>query len=162
MTSRGWEIYTREVKPINKKRLKPRIEKTQPPKPVAKPAVPAEPQKIAAPRKLPDDIFRSLERKREKSFRQGDVEIDAKLDLHGKTQIEAFDALTAFIASAVKTGKRNLLIVTGKGRGGAGVLRRNLEGWLGQLPESSSILALRSAAPRHGGEGAFYVVLRRK
>jgi DNA-nicking Smr family endonuclease len=41
-------------------------------------------------------------------------------------------------------------------------LRRNLESWLRQLPEARSILALRQAAPKHGGEGAFYVLLKRK
>ena len=111
---------------------------------------------------LEKNILNPLERKREKSLRQGEVEIDAKLDLHGMTQVEAFAALADFMQKKVKAGKRHLLIITGKGRGGAGVLRGNLENWLGQLPEAKTILALRTAAPKHGGDGAFYVLLRKK
>jgi len=107
-------------------------------------------------------LITQLERAREKSMRQGTLMIDAKLDLHGLTQIEAFDALTAFLHKTAKAGRRHLLIITGKGRGGAGVLRRNLQAWLASLPEATSILALRPAAPIHGGDGAFYVVLRKK
>ncbi len=103
----------------------------------------------------------SLERNREKALRQGDVEIEARLDLHGMTQAEAFDALTVFMHREVAAGKRHLLIITGKGKDGMGVLRQNLGGWLRQLPEASAILAIRPAAPKHGGEGAVYVLLRR-
>ena len=103
----------------------------------------------------------SLERNREKALRQGDVEIEARLDLHGMTQAEAFDALTTFMHRQVAAGKRHLLIITGKGKDGMGVLRQNLGGWLRQLPEASAILAVRPAAPKHGGEGAVYVLLRR-
>ena len=166
MTSRGWEIYTREVRPIEKKRLKPRAPaKHSPEKAAARAAASTEPIKLSeinAPNSLSGDVYKSLERTREKSLRQGNFEIDAKLDLHGMTQVEAFKALTEFMRKITKAGKRHLLIITGKGIGGAGVLRSNLENWLGQLPESPSILALRPAASKHGGEGAFYVVMRKK
>jgi DNA-nicking Smr family endonuclease len=103
-----------------------------------------------------------LERKREKSIRQGDIEIDAKLDLHGMTQAEAFAALGAFMHKAVKAGKRHLLIITGKGRGGTGVLRNNLNHWLDRIEQANAILALRPASLKHGGDGAFYVIMRKK
>jgi DNA-nicking Smr family endonuclease len=102
-----------------------------------------------------------LERAREKKLRQGEFTIDAKLDLHGMTQVEAFAALSVFMHKKAAAGKRHLLIITGKGRGGEGVLRRNLEKWLSQLPEAGRVLALRPAAIKHGGDGAFYVVLRK-
>ncbi len=160
-----WETYTREVAPVPKTRRKVSSVKAVSEKSAAR--VLAEKEvprlsKINAPKPLAGDVFNALERKREKSLRQGSVEIDAKLDLHGMTQVEAFAALTDFMRKKVKAGKRHLLIITGKGRGGDGVLRRNFESWLGQLPEAPAILALRPAAPKHGGEGAFYVVMRRK
>ena len=159
-----WETYTREVVPVPKARRKMSSVKAVSEKSAARVSAEKEAPRlptIDALKPLAADIFNALERKREKSLRQGSVEIDAKLDLHGMTQVEAFSALTAFMRKKAKAGKRHLLIITGKGRGGDGVLRRNLESWLGQLPEASAILALRPAAPKHGGEGAFYVVMRR-
>jgi DNA-nicking Smr family endonuclease len=57
-----------------------------------------------------------------------------------------------------------LLVITGKGSAGegAGVLRRNAPAWLMASPRSGRILTTEPAHPRHGGDGAFYVLLRRK
>lgn len=168
MTSKDklvWESYTRGVAPVRSAKPKPRLAKAVPEKAVVRANAATEPPKLPklnATSQLTKDVFIALERKREKSLRQGDVEIDGKLDLHGMTQVEAFAALADFMRKKVKAGKRHLLIITGKGRGGAGVLRRSLEAWLGQLPEASAVLALRPAALKHGGDGAFYVLLRKK
>ena len=102
-----------------------------------------------------------LGRRAEKELRQGEIEIEARIDLHGMTQAKAYAALARFMAVQVKNRRRKLLVITGKGREGQGVLRQNLRDWLRSLPEAPSLLALRPAAPKHGGDGAFYVVLRR-
>jgi len=167
MTSRGWEIYTREVKPINKKRLKAHSHKKEnvyeaTALKAAESASPSKNPQIGVSRAMPADIHKPLERRREKIFLRGEFPIESTLDLHGMTQTEAFDALANFMSRAVKSGKRYLLVISGKGSCGKGILRRNFENWLHQLPEFSSILALRPASPRHGGSGAFYVVLRKK
>ena len=158
-----WENYTRGVIPAAKKKRKTVALKAPPEKAAARKAaetVPTQLPKVNARSVL--DVQNALERKREKSLRQGSIEIDAKLDLHGMTQVEAFEMLARFMRAKVKAGRRHLLIITGKGPGGAGVLRGNLRGWLGQLPEAENILALRPAALKHGGDGAFYVILRKK
>jgi DNA-nicking Smr family endonuclease len=98
----------------------------------------------------------------ERRLRQGSIAIKARLDLHGMRQDEAHGALESFMTRHAKAGHRSLLIITGKGRGGEGVLRSSLEGWLATLPEAGQILALRPAALKHGGTGAFYVLLRRR
>ncbi len=103
-----------------------------------------------------------LDRRREKALRQGDIALDGQLDLHGLTQDAAYTALAAFMRRQVREGARYLLVITGKGREGEGVLRRSFKDWLADLPERGSILAVRPAAPKHGGEGAFYVLLRRQ
>lgn len=102
-----------------------------------------------------------LDRRKEKQMRDGSLTLDAKLDLHGLTQAEAHHALEHFMAKQIKAKRRNLLIVTGKGRGGEGVLRASLVSWLAALPCAASILSVRPAAVRHGGGGAFYVIMRR-
>jgi DNA-nicking Smr family endonuclease len=57
-----------------------------------------------------------------------------------------------------------LLIVTGKGArgGGEGVLRQALPRWLNMPDLRERVLAFASAHPRHGGAGAFYILLKRR
>lgn len=91
-------------------------------------------------------------------MKRGEFRPEGTLDLHGMTQGEAFAAFSRFIARAGREEKRNLLVITGKGTRGGGVLRRLLPLWAEEIP---AILALSPARPRDGGEGAFYVRLRR-
>lgn len=102
-----------------------------------------------------------LDRNIERRLRQGETPIDARIDLHGMRQNEARQALDDFITRQAKAGRRCLLVITGKGRGGEGVLRASLDSWLAASSEAARILALRPAALKHGGAGAFYVLLRR-
>jgi DNA-nicking Smr family endonuclease len=61
---------------------------------------------------------------------------------------------------------RVLLVVTGKGarggEGGRGVIRAALPHWLETPALRPYVAALRAAHPRHGGAGAWYVILRRR
>ena len=89
-------------------------------------------------------------------------EIGGRVDLHGMTQDRARAALDAFVARAWNDGWRAVLVITGKGVQGDGVLRKAVPGWLG-APELSHIVAgISEAARHHGGEGALYVALKRK
>ncbi len=160
-----WQDYTRRLAPVAKKKRTVKSVKASPEKTTARKA--AEKISIAQIKRQTHAPLKKeislpvLERTREKKLRQGEIDIEAKLDLHGMTQPVAYDALASFMRRAVKNHKRHLLIITGKGAGGAGVLRTNLKTWLAQLPESASLLALRPASPKHGGDGAFYVILRK-
>jgi DNA-nicking Smr family endonuclease len=53
-----------------------------------------------------------------------------------------------------------LLVITGKGSGGEGVLRGGVPRWLASGEHAARILKVEAAQPRHGGGGAFYVLLR--
>ncbi len=92
---------------------------------------------------------------------KGHFEIDDTIDLHGKTEAMAHKALLQFIQSANRRGARTLLIITGKGAAGMGVLRRKVPEWLKEYPLKPLILAISQASPRDGGGGALYVRLRR-
>lgn len=94
-------------------------------------------------------------------LRKGEIAIDATLDLHGLTQKEAHAALLGHIARAHALGQRCLLVITGKGERATGVLRAGVPRWLNEQPARAHVLAFASARPRHGGEGALYVLLRR-
>ena len=116
----------------------------------------------AAPVKMDKKTFGRLKR--------GKLVPEGKLDLHGMTMDQAHPALTRFILSSQASGKRLVLVVTGKGKhrddGGPiptrlGVLRHNVPQWLAQAPLSQAVLQISEAHLKHGGGGAYYVYLRR-
>jgi DNA-nicking Smr family endonuclease len=96
--------------------------------------------------------------------KRGKIDVDGRIDLHGMDQRAAFATLLGFVETSSRAGRRALLVITGKGPAaqGGGVLRRNVPGWLMASPLASRILAIEPAHLRHGGEGAFYVLLRRR
>lgn len=89
-------------------------------------------------------------------------EIGARIDLHGMTQDRARAALEAFLARAFDDGWRAVLVITGKGVQGDGVLRKAVPGWLGAPHLTQVVAGISEAARHHGGEGALYVALKRK
>jgi len=97
----------------------------------------------------------------EKRVRRGRVEIGATLDLHGHTQASARQVLFSFLQSAHARGERAVIVVTGVGRGGEGVLRRCLPDWLGERDVRGVISGYAQAHRSHGGAGAYYVFLKR-
>lgn len=102
-----------------------------------------------------------VEQRRDRRVRRGRLEIDATFDLHGLTQASADRHLAQFVASQRTAGARCLLVITGKGRDGEGVLRRNFVHWLEGAQARAMVASWAQAHPRHGGAGAFYLFLRR-
>ncbi|MCR6629464.1 MAG: Smr/MutS family protein [Magnetospirillum sp.] len=136
------------------------------PEPAA-PTVPPSPRPAAPPpRTLPGLSHGStpgLDKRSAERMKRGEMEIDGRLDLHGMTQDTAHAALTAFVTRAYESGRRCLLVITGKGnREGTGVLRANVPRWLNQSPCRERILGFSHARPQHGGEGALYVLIKRR
>jgi DNA-nicking Smr family endonuclease len=95
-------------------------------------------------------------------LKRGQVAVEGRIDLHGMDQRAAFAALMGFIETSSRGGRRAVLVITGKGAIGGGVLRRNVPNWLLASPLASRILTVQPAHTRHGGDGALYVLLRRK
>ena len=98
----------------------------------------------------------------QKRLFRGDVTIDARLDLHGFNAAQAQRKLTQFLGQARLSGYRCILVITGKGARGEGVLRSSVPDWLKRPPLSDLVLAIAQAKPRDGGAGALYVLLRRQ
>lgn len=88
--------------------------------------------------------------------------IGGRIDLHGLGQDAARAALTAFIADSAARGLRGVLVITGKGTLGDGVLRRRTPEWLAEPPLRPMIAGISEAHRRHGGAGALYVALKRR
>ena len=103
-----------------------------------------------------------LDRRSSERMKRGEMEIEASLDLHGHTQDMAHGELIAFIQSAYAAGRRCVLVVTGKGLKGSGILKVQVPRWLNQSPLRERILGFSYAKPMHGGDGALYVLVRRQ
>lgn len=128
------------------------------PAPIIRPLEPPAPP----PPPVAADDFSRMDRRTADRFRRGKLPIEARLDLHGHYQDAAHHALNEFIADSVAAGRRMVLVITGRGsREGSGVLRARLPQWLNQPPSRDRVLAFTSARPEHGGDGAFYVLLKR-
>jgi DNA-nicking Smr family endonuclease len=173
-----WRAVTHDVKPLARpRRARPvaKLEVPLPPAPPAKDAKPPRPAALVAPTRpvlpkpaVPEPVVHKrnagLDRATEARFRAGKMTIAARLDLHGLTQREAHGELLVFLESSVRHGRRCVLVITGKGPGtpAQGILKRAVPRWMASSPVASQILATATAHPKHGGDGALYVLLRRK
>ena len=101
---------------------------------------------------------------------RGKLRPDARIDLHGMIVSDAHATLMDFVRREYGAGSRLLLVITGKGRISddlapmpvrQGVLRHQVPQWLALPPLRALVLQVRPAHLRHGGDGAYYVYLRR-
>jgi DNA-nicking Smr family endonuclease len=132
------------------------------PVPVPAAARPARPRAQAA--ELRHGEGAGIDRRTHDRFRRGRMPIEGRLDLHGMTRERAHQALSVFLHRAYERGARCVLVVTGKGttREGSGVLRRDVPHWLNQGGLRGLVLSFTHAQARDGGEGALYVLIRRR
>ncbi|MEM7459872.1 MAG: Smr/MutS family protein [Pseudomonadota bacterium] len=101
-------------------------------------------------------------RQNERAVRRGRQAISASFDLHGHTRESAFQVLPRFLAHEQAKGAQCVIVITGKGKSGEGVLKRAFLNWL-DLPEARALVSgYAPAHSRHGGGGAWYIFLRRR
>ncbi len=150
----------------------PKKEKKSPP-----PTIPSytPPRQISSANAPALGVDKAMKRK----LGRGQMEIDARLDLHGKTKAAAHQILKSFLINARARDHRTVLVITGKGEQGiarhtlhsyevihtperTGVLMRCVPQWLNEPDFRDLIVGYQPAHPRHGGGGALYVRLRRK
>lgn len=176
-----WQAVTKTVRPLKKRpplppSLAPSLLLEGLPEANAKPAPrkraigllsppPPVPVPPAALPPLEHGSQPGLDKATAKRLRRGQVHIEGRIDLHGMVQDEARPALERFIESAWYEGKREVLVITGKGTradGSIGVLRQAVPRWLNEIPNRSRITAFTHAAAKDGGEGALYVRIKRR
>lgn len=155
-----WDMVMADVKPLKGIRARKTTPAPAPKKPAIRERVSAPPSPSAPMHRgrLAKDIDRSTREKLER----GQMKIDAVLDLHGKGQDVARETLVSFLRRAWRNSNRCVLVITGKGKDGQGVLRARLPEWLEEAPLDDIVLRATPAKPKDGGLGAFYVLLRRQ
>ena len=149
---------SRDTTPQKPGKTPPRVETSRPSHPAAQPGKSAHAQ---IPQSHPSDTVPGLDRRSDARLRRGQMDIEATLDLHGMTVAKAQPKLIDFLLCAQRRDLRCVVIITGKGREGQGILRQSLPQWLTDQPLRAIILRHYPAQPKHGGSGAFYVLLRR-
>lgn len=182
-----WERVQASANPLHPKRpalpkggegQRPKSKRTSP-APAQAQAVPIQPFHIGekgdpfapVPVRIKGGQSSPVDRRAVQAMRRGRLRPEARIDLHGMTQAQALPALTGFIMRALADDRRMVLVITGKGRDRdeagpipvrRGVLRHNVPGWLRAGPMAAQVLDVLPAHQSHGGEGAFYVYLRRR
>jgi len=158
-----WERVTREVRAFRAR-------------PVAALAVPAtgtaieKPARTMASRPNPARPARpgtTLDGSWDRRLARGEAAPDSTIDLHGHDLAGAYGAVDAGLSRAIDRGSRVVLLITGRPPANAkgpikrGAIRAAINDWLHASRHAAHIAAVRNAAPRHGGEGALYIVLRK-
>jgi DNA-nicking Smr family endonuclease len=98
------------------------------------------------------------------ALKNGRFPIEDKLDLHGLTLAEAKEQLRKFFHKSAFDGKRNVLVIHGRGLRSPDkipVIKSNLQIHLLKNPLKKYILAFVTALPSDGGFGAIYVLLKK-
>jgi len=163
-----WRSVTQTVEPLRGRDLPPEDFDAKPPtiRPQSSPA--SRPAPSVPVRPLPELTHEDqpgLDKATAKRMRRGQVRLEGRIDLHGLTQDEAHRALDAFLDAASLAGKREVLVITGKGAradGSIGVLRQEVPRWLSAYPNRAKVVAFSYASPKDGGEGALYVRLKKR
>ena len=122
--------------------------------------------KTSPVKKMPADFrlgeMSGIDRTSARRMQRGQAPIEDRLDLHGLSQEQAQKKVKAFIGSAVQKNFRHVLIITGKGRDGHGILREKVPEWLKDAPLCYQLNAISYAQPKDGGKGALYIRLKRQ
>ena len=161
--TRLWALVAATVRPLPGRRVV--VDKAVAPEPPSaasalKPYAPAahQTQQRPAAKSPPGEI----EPGRKRRLTRERDHLEFRLDLHGFNQDGAKAALHRFLINAQADGARAVLVITGKGYQGEGVLRRFAPDWLAAPSVRDVVAGVSEAHRRHGGEGALNVALKRR
>ncbi len=112
--------------------------------------------------KIDEPEIAEIDKKTKRRISRGNLSIEDSIDLHGESEDTAFIQLARFIDSAKNRGLRVIKVITGRGsRGGEARIKKSLPGWLQTDGIRGKISRYSLAGKKHGGEGAFYIILKK-
>ena len=177
----AWAHLASSVKPLagRKAPKPPAPSKSAAPRPAAAPlaaerqAAPARRMKApppASPPRAAPAPDPGLDSHWDRRVKGGRIVPDLTLDLHGHTLDTAYDRIMAGIDQARMMDARVVLVIAGRERpvdpadrmAKRGAIRAKLLDWLAASRHGDAIAAVRRAHIRHGGEGALYLMLKRR
>lgn len=142
----------------------------KPVKPLPKPRPPLRQPLAAPPPRSAGADPTGLDSHWDRRMKAGRLDPDLTLDLHGYTLDTAYDRIMGGLDQARLMGARVVLVVAGRERpvdpadrmAKRGAIRAKLLDWLAASRHADTITAVRRAHIRHGGEGALYLILKRR
>ena len=109
-----------------------------------------------------------IEKNKLRRIKNGKINIDGVLDLHGFSLKEAENRLKLFVGDSLRLKKKFLLIITGKGlnskpniHGKTLTIKSEIKNWLSDSFYDGKVQYISKALDRHGGEGAYYFFLKK-
>ena len=102
----------------------------------------------------------SLDSKTKKQINSKKFVFDAIIDLHGKTEVQAYETIKEFISNSYVNNLKNIIIITGKGINCQGKLKLKTPSWLKSKELSKFIVGFETLPQNKGGEGALFVKLK--
>ena len=111
---------------------------------------------------LTPNISLALDSKTKREMNGNKLTFDAVIDLHGKTEIQAYETIKNFIENSYLKNFKSIIIITGKGINSSGKLKLKTPFWLRGEELSKFIVGFDTMPPNKGGEGALFVKLKNK
>ena len=109
----------------------------------------------------PNSCF-TLDNKTIRKLSNDKLNIDAILDLHGKTEVQAYEIIKNFIKNSYLNELKSIIIITGKGTNGHGKLKLKTPFWLRSEELSKFLVGFENMPNNKGGDGALFVKLKNK
>ncbi len=154
--------------PVLPAKAQPSVPVVSEPIPVARAKGRVPPAPTPKPRPAPPSAD-TLDASWDRRLSRGLVAPESAIDLHGHTLASAHARLDRGLEAAIARGDRVLLLITGKPPRpeserphARGAIRAAVGDWLAASRHGDRIAAVRGAHPRHGGQGALYIVLKRQ
>ena len=104
----------------------------------------------------------TLDSKIKKQMRSNKLTFDAIVDLHGKTEIQAYEIIKNFIKDSYLNNLKTIIIITGKGLNSKGKLKLKTPLWLKSDGLSKYVVGFEIMPHNKGGDGALFVKLKNK
>jgi DNA-nicking Smr family endonuclease len=111
---------------------------------------------------LKANVSFTLDNKIKKQIKSNRFNIDAIIDLHGKTEVQAYEAIKNFIKDCYFNNFKSIIIVTGKGPNSKGKLKLKTPLWLKSEDLSKYVVGFETMPHNKGGEGALFVQIKNK
>ena len=111
---------------------------------------------------LKSNVCFSLDSKTKRKLNSNKLNVDAFVDLHGKTEIQAYEIIKNFIKNCYLNELKSVIIVTGKGINSQGKLKLKTPLWLKSGELSKFLVGFENMPNNKGGDGALFVKLKNK